>query len=573
MVAGESPTSEDLRVGFGALLQRHRQAAGLSQEELAELASISRRGVSDLERGLRRAPYLATIRRLADALHLFEAQRSRFTGASRGEPSMPIPAAATGHTRSDNLPRQLTSFVGHDRDLVELRRLLTSTPLLTLTGAGGMGKTRLALRLAQDVSPQQPDGTWLVELAQVLDPGLVPLAIATTLGVPEQPDRTLVESLTRYIGSKQTLIVLDNCEHLITACAELAHRLLSNCPRVRIIATSREPLRTPGEAVWHVRPLMLPNSNDVLEQVGATEAARLLVERARASQPELTLAPGDAPYLAAICRALDGIPLAIELAASRVNLLGIQGLALRLGEALQLLSRGNRTAPLRQQTLRAALEWSYQLLSPLERRLFARMSVFAGGWSLDAAEHVCAENPAELVDSVDGQQRLVDCSLVQAEPVAEGSVRYRLLQTIRQYASEQLHRTGQAEVQATQRRHATFYCQLAEHGEAELIGPLQAVWFAHFEREHDNFRAALRWAVDTVEADLGLRLGAALVRFWFIRGHISEGQSLARNTAPATSRLGGGARKSDQRSGQFCDGARRLRYSSRVADRVVVPAS
>jgi transcriptional regulator with XRE-family HTH domain len=352
MAAGQSPQSEQLPVAFGMLLQDHRHAAGLSQEELAELAGISRRGVSDLERGLRRAPYLATVRRLADALHLSEAERSRFIGAGRGEPSMPAPTTP-GPMRSDNLPRQLTSFVGHDDDLLELRRLLTSTQLLTLTGTGGMGKTRLALRLAQDVSPQYEDGTWLIELAQVVEPGLVPLVVSTTLGVPEQPGLTLADSVTRHIGSKQMLLVLDNCEHLITACAELAHRLLSNCPRARIIATSREPLRTPGETVWYVRPLMFSNVNEPLELVGATEAVRLLVDRARGGQPTFTLAPSDVPHLVSICRALDGIPLAIELAASRVKLLGIQGVAARLGNALQLLRGGSRTAPLRHQTLRA----------------------------------------------------------------------------------------------------------------------------------------------------------------------------------------------------------------------------
>ncbi|MBV9602490.1 MAG: tetratricopeptide repeat protein [Chloroflexi bacterium] len=523
MIVGESPPSEQLPVAFGTLLQRHRQAAGLSQEELAELAGISRRGVSDLERGLRRAPYLATIRRLADALHLSEAERSRFIAASRVEPASPRPTT-TRPQRMHNLPRQLTSFVGHEGDLLELRKLLASTPLLTLTGAGGMGKTRLALRLAQDMSQEQADGTWLVELAHIVDPQLVPLAIATTLGVPEQPDRSVVDSVTQHIGPKQTLLVLDNCEHVVTACAELAHHLLSSCARVRIIATSREPLRIPGEAVWHVRPLMLPNVNDAFEQVAASEAVRLFVDRATAGQPALRLATRDAPHVVSICRALDGIPLAIELAASRVKLLGVKGVAARLGNALQLLSGGSRTAPLRHQTLRATLEWSYQLLSAAERLLIARMSVFAGGWSLDAAEHVGAERELELGEILDLQQRLVDCCLVQVEPVADGSVRYRLLDTVRQYADEQLHQASQMEVHATHRRHAAFYCQFAEAHEPELIGPLQALWFAHFEREHDNMQAALRWAVDVVDADLALRLGAALVRFWFIRGHLTEGR-------------------------------------------------
>jgi predicted ATPase/class 3 adenylate cyclase len=425
-----------------------------------------------------------------------------------------------------NLPLQVTSFVGRERELADVRRLLGATRLLTLTGPGGTGKTRLALQAAADVLEQYPDGVWLTELGALADPELVPQAAGAAAGVREEPGRPLLATLTDALRPKRLLLVLDNCEHLLDACARLADALLRACPQVRILATSREPLGMAGEAPYRVPSLALPEpgSRPSVEALTHYEAVRLFVERATVVQPTFALTGRNAPAVAQVCARLDGIPLALELAAARVRVLPVAQLLGRLEDRFRLLTGGSRTALERHQTLQAAVDWSYELLSDPERRVFARLSVFAGGWTLEAAEAVGAGEGLEPTAVLDLLTRLVDKSLVVAEESPDGTARYRLLETLRQYARQKLAARGAAG-DALRRRHAAHYLALAEQASPYLTGPQQLVWLARLEVEYANLQAALRWALDSGEADLGLRLAAALTWFWYLRRHLTEGRA------------------------------------------------
>jgi predicted ATPase len=363
-----------------------------------------------------------------------------------------------------------------------------------------------------------------VELAALTDPGLVPRAIADAVAVREQPGRSLADTLVASLGERQLLLMLDNCEHLIEACAELGDAFLRRCPELRILATSREPLRTAGETTWRVPPLSLPGPLDgqPVDETLRSEAGRLFVERAQAALPEFVLTERRARAIADICRRLDGIPLALELAAARVRALDVEQIALRLDDRFRLLAGASRTAPLRQQTLRATLDWSYELLSGSERRLFERLAVFAGGWTLEAAEEVCSGQVVEPGDVLDLLVQLVDKSLVVADATADGPVRYRMLETLRRYGHECLAASGDDKTGA--RRHAEYCLALVELAEPELTGTEQGVWSARLEEEHDNLRSALQWSLHAGELELGLRLGGAARRFWWVHGHLNEGR-------------------------------------------------
>jgi non-specific serine/threonine protein kinase len=371
---------------FGELLRRHRAAAGLTQAELAERAGLSARGVSDLERGARRAPRRATLARLAAGLRLPAAERAALAAAGRR------PRAPVGPRPPPNLPLPLTSFVGRARELAEVAALLPTTRLLTLTGAGGVGKSRLALAAAERARAAYPDGAWLVELAALADPGLVPHAVAAALGVREQPGRPPAETLAAWLAGKRLLLVLDNCEHLLDACAQLAEALLRAAPGLTILATSRERLSAAGEVAWRVPPLAAPAPGAPAAPAALTcvDAARLFVARAGEVAPGFALTGATAAAVAAICRRLDGIPLALELAAAWAATLSPEQIAMRLDDSLRLLTGGRRTAPARQRTLRATLDWSHALLTGPERALLRRLAVFAGGFTVEAAEAVGA---------------------------------------------------------------------------------------------------------------------------------------------------------------------------------------
>jgi predicted ATPase/class 3 adenylate cyclase len=440
-----------------------------------------------------------------------------------GLPDRFPPVRAHGVARH-NLPAPLSSFVGREAEIADLHRLLGAARLATLTGPGGAGKTRLALEAAGRILDRFPDGVWLVDLGSLADPALVLPAAAAALGLREEAGRALVETLAAHVGPRRLLLLLDNCEHVILACADLAQRLLAAGPEVRMLATSREALGVPGEVVRPVSGLALPDAAQPAfpAELARSEAVGLFVERAAQVRPGFALTRKNGAAVAAICRRLDGLPLAIELAAARVKAFTPEQVADRLDDRFRLLSAGSRTAPTRQQTLRAAVEWSYDLLEPPEQALLARLAVFPGGFALEAAEVVSggggqAIDGAEVLDLL---FRLVDKSLVVAEE--EGGVaRYRLFETIRAYALERLDASGEAA--AIRRRHAEHYLAMAECADEALSGPEQVAWLWRLEQERANMRAALGWAEEAGDAETSLRLTGALASFWSEHGPFAEG--------------------------------------------------
>jgi predicted ATPase len=438
------------------------------------------------------------------------------------------PASAAPRARPrDNLPLYLTSFVGREAETAEVRRLLGTTRLLTLTGTGGCGKTRLAVQVAAGWLDEYPDGVWLVELAPVADPAAVPAAVAAAVGVRADGSQPIGDTLLTALRSRRTLLLLDNCEHLLDAAARLADGALRAGPGVRVLATSREALGIAGEVSWRVPSLAAPDPQDLAGTAEDRAAAalsyaavRLFAERAAAAQPAFALTDANVLAAARICQRLDGIPLAIELAAARVRGLSADQLAGRLDQRFRLLTGGSRTVLPRQQTLRATVDWSYELLSEAERVLFDRLAVFSGGFPIEAAEDVGAGGALPAADVLDVLLRLVDKSLVVAEAGAAGPDRYRLLETLRQYARERLLTRDEAD--AVSERHAAYYLALAERAERESYGPAQAEWLDWFRREHDNLRAALRWYVDRQATQPALRLAGAMARFWNVLRYRDE---------------------------------------------------
>jgi len=423
----------------------------------------------------------------------------------------------------NNLPSELSSFVGREKELAEVKRSLRDTRLLTLTGSGGCGKTRLALAAASDVVEDFEDGVWLVDLAPLADPSHVSQALASTLGVREQPGRSHIETLSDYLGPKKVLLVLDNCEHLIEASADLAEALLRSCPDLRLLATSREALGITGEVAWLVPSLSLPDLRHLpaVESLPRYESARLFLERAAAVRPTFALTEHNAPAVAQICYRLDGIPLALELAAARTKVLSVEQIVDRLDDTFRLLSAGGRTAIPRHRTLHATMDWSHDLLPEQERILVRRLSVFAGGFTLEAVESVCVGEDLQRDDVLDLLSHLVDKSLVLVAE-QDGEARYRLLETVRQYGWEKLSESG--EEGQLREQHARYYLALAEEVEPELKGEGQVAWLERLEREHDNLRVAMRWLLERGESDEAARLGWALWLFWGIRGHYDEGR-------------------------------------------------
>jgi predicted ATPase/class 3 adenylate cyclase len=439
-------------------------------------------------------------------------------------PGLPadFPPLKSPTTLRNNLPAQLTSFIGREREIAGVKRLLARSRLLTLTGAGGAGKTRLALQVAADLAGDCADGVWLVELAPLPDSALVVQTMAATFRLQEAPGRTLMEVLIAHLAPKRALLLLDNCEHLVAACAEVAETLLRACPRLRILATSRELLGCAGEVAWRVPSLSLPDPEQIptAEDLTSYEAPRLFIDRAAAALPSFVATDRNAPAIAEICRRLDGIPLAIELAAARVKMFSAEQIAARLNDRFQLLTSGNRTVLPRQQTLRALVDWSYDLLAEPERMLLRRLSVFAGGCTFEAAETVAAGAGIEPREILDLLGRLVDKSLVVAEPDTKGAIRYRMLETIRAYAQEKLGAAGEAT--DLRDRQLAFYVQLAERAEPGLRGPEQTTWLELLKAERTNLRAALSWSHDR-DLPAGLQLAGALWWYWYVSGYVSEG--------------------------------------------------
>jgi predicted ATPase/DNA-binding CsgD family transcriptional regulator len=458
-----------------------------------------------------------------------ESQRAPMPpGTPDGEPSV-------GTSSKGNLPLELTSFVGREREIAEVERLLADHRLLVLHGPGGCGKTRLALKVASDVLEDFEDGACWVELASLSDSGLVAQGVARALGVGEVPNQPLIELLEESLRSKATLLVLDNCEHLVESCAALADTLLRSCPNLRVLATSRETLGIVGERAWLVPSLDLPDPKQRLqvEEIRRYEAIRLFAERAEAVASPFELTESNAPAVARLCRTLDGMPLAIELAAARVRVLSVEQISSRLEDSFTLLTAGSRTALPRQRTLKATIDWSHDQLSLKEKVLFRRLAVFAGGFTLEAVEEVCSGEGIASEEVLDLLSDLVDKSLVMVTERSE-ETRYRLLETVRQYAIERQAQSSEDE--ALHRIHAEYYLSLAEGAETELKGARQAEWLDRLEGEHENLRAAIQWALEGEETEMALRMTASAAHMWYPRGYLNEGR---RRLEAALSRAAG----------------------------------
>jgi predicted ATPase/class 3 adenylate cyclase len=454
-----------------------------------------------------------------------------------------FPALRSLEAIPNNLPQQATSFIGRDKELAELQRLLARTRLVTLTGSGGCGKTRLSLQVAADALEQFPDGAWLVELAPLADPGLVPQTVATVLGLMEESGKPIVQTLTAHLKDKRLLLLLDNCEHLLDGCAKVADALVRQGQQVKILASSREALGIGGEQAYRVPSMSLPDPKQAHTSVSVAPfpAVQLFTDRALLARPDFQVTNENASTLASICYRLDGIPLAIELAAARVRFLSVEEINRRLDQRFLLLTGGSRTALPRQQTLRSLIDWSYDLLNDRERRLLQRLSVFAGGWTLAAAEQVCAGEGAEDLEVLDLLTSLCDKSLVVVVQ-NDGHSRYRQLETVRQYGRERLLESGGGE--AVRDRHREYFLTLAEEAEPKLTGADQQAWLDRLETEHDNLRSALTWSsASGGDATSGLRLAGALWWFWYARGYFSEGRGwLSRLLAAAPSGQAAAAR-------------------------------
>ena len=558
-----------VETSFGRWLQRRRKALDLTQEELAKQVGCAAETLRKIEADVRR-PSRQIAERLAEALEIPEANRVVFIKAARAElavdrlthPTQDLPQIAlipakssssgsvmflltqipsTSQTKpspssnppKSNLPSALTTFIGREKERGDVIKQLTKHRLITLTGSGGVGKTRLSIKVGEQVLENYPDGVWLVELAPILDPMLVPHTTAMVIGLREEQQGPVIDMLSDYLRDKQTLLLLDNCEHLLEACAQFADQLLKLCPHLKILATSREPLGILGEAIYPVPSLALPDAQNLLVDFRDCESVRLFEERAQLAQMSFSLTTENASAVAKICTYLDGIPLAIELAAARISTFSAEQIALRLDKSFSLFTTGNRAALPRHQTLKSAIDWSYDLLSPTEQSLFQRLSVFVNGWTLESAECICSDTSIKSETVMDLLTQLINKSLVIAQE-EHAKRRYRMLETVRQYAQEKLLASGDPETYYD--AHLNYFLKLAEEAELHLKGAEQVKWINQLEEELDNMRLALERALGiNTNQEEALKLSSALWRFWQRSMRASEGRTyLARllNQAP-----------------------------------------
>ena len=526
----------DTRSSFGYWLRRRRKARDLTQQALAERVGCSLAAIKKIEQDERRPSHqIADL--LADVLSVPAGQREMFLEVARGlrsvdQLSLEREAATATAVQpkqlfQQNLPLQLTSFIGRENEIADVIRLLEKTRLVTLTGPGGTGKTRLSIRVANEVLDRFPDGVWIVELAPILDPMLIPRTTAIAIGLRDEPHRPVIDMLCDYLRDKKMLLILDNCEHLIEDCAQLSDTILHACPQIHILATSREALAIAGETLYLVPSLTRPDIRNLasLESLNQYEAIKLFIHRAAAAIPSFTLTDEYASAIAQICQRLDGIPLAIELAAGKIRALSPEQIAQHLDDRFQLLTRGSRTALPRHQTLQAAMDWSYNLLFPSEQILFRRSSVFVGGWTLEAAESVCSDKEMSAKDALKADDilelltQLINKSLVATE-IQNDEIRYTMLETIRQYAGDKLLTSGESE--QVRDRHLDFFIHFAETADPKLRSAEQLEWFDRVETEHDNLRTALAWSLESRKSNRALQLAGAVSYFWSGRSYLRE---------------------------------------------------
>ncbi len=513
----------------GAAQEREEDYFGTSVNRVARLLACAHGGQTILSR----ATYELVREEAPEGVAFADLGEHSLRDLSRPEhvlqlchPDLPsdFPPLRSLQGLAHNLPLQLTSFIGREREIEEVKRLLARTRLLTLTGVGGAGKTRLALQVAAEVLEDYADGVWLIELGPLADPELVAQTVASALGLREQPGRSIEETLTDHLRSRSCLLIVDNCEHVLDACARLSDELLRSCPELKVLGSSREGLGIAGETTYHVLSLSVPEVTDEVTSASVTryESIRLFCDRAESHRPSFQITDANAGAVAQICRRLDGIPLAIELAAARVRAMPVEQIAERLDDRFRLLTGGSRAALPRQRTLQALIDWSYDLLDERERTLLRRLSVFAGGWTLEAAEAVCSGDPIEQWEVLDLLTGLVAKSVAVYEE-QEAGPRYRLLETVRQYARDRLLQS--AEGAATRGRHRDYFVALVTDPSARPQATSRADWLDYLEVEHDNLRTALDWCEQTGDgAEAGLRFASGLCEFWVARGHLGEGR-------------------------------------------------
>ena len=505
-------------ITFGVWLRKQRRALDLSRQAFADQVGCAEVTLRRIEAGsLKPSKELARI--ILEKLGIPEVERPRWISFARGTSSF-SPSTNSANKPITNLPAALTTFIGREKEQSDVIRLLDQHRLVTLTGPGGVGKTRLSIKVGEQALSNYPDGVWLVELAPILDPLLVPRITALAVGLRDEPQRPVMDMLSDYLVDKQMLLILDNCEHLLDACAQLTDILLKRCPSLKILVTSREALGILGAAIYHVPSLELPDIQQIVEKIRDYESVRLFEERAQLIRTDFTLTIDNAPAVAKICSRLDGIPLAIELAAARVNTFSAEQIAVRLQENLSFLTTGNRTALPRHQTLQAAIDWSYDLLSSAEQTLFRRLSVFVNGWTLEAVESICSDADIRSDAILDLLTQLINKSLVLAQE-EHGVTRYRMLETVRQYSNEKLIEAGEREV--LRDRHLEYFLNLAETAEPHLIRPEQIEWLPVLDADYENLRLAFEGALSKRSAESSLRLCAALGWFWEIRCYWLEG--------------------------------------------------
>jgi predicted ATPase/DNA-binding XRE family transcriptional regulator len=506
-------------ISFGKWLRKQRRALDLSRQSFADQVGCAEVTLRRIEAGtLKPSKELANI--LLEKLSIPETERSQWVSFARGISGLPSQSSQSSSRPKSNLPAPITTFIGREKEQWEVIQLITKYRLVTLTGSGGVGKTRLSIKVGEQVMGAYADGVWIAEFAPILDPSLVPRTTAIAIGLRDEPQRPIVDMLCDFLLEKQMLIVLDNCEHLLEACAQIVDTLLQHCPGLKILATSREPLGILGEAVYRVPSLGLPDLQQLLEKFRDNESIRLFEERAQLIQFDFSLTLENAASVAHICQRLDGIPLAIELAAARVGTLSTEQIEEGLQGSLGLLTTGNRTALPRHQTLRRAIDWSYDLLSPSEQALFRRLFVFVNGWTLEAAARICIGEDLERHEILNLLTQLLMKSLIVMEQTQGQETRYRMLETIHQYAHEKLHSTSEETI--TRQQHLMYFVDLAEQAEPNLRSSTMEIWLDLLESELDNIRGALVYGLKN-DVEAALRLASALWWFWHIRGHKSEG--------------------------------------------------